>query len=72
MDDGSLGSGFVVKLIAAVIGITIAALLSLVFVSNVFAKWGLIGGAVVLCAILLFAGWLFDRREARQDREFGN
>ncbi len=72
MDDGSLGSGFVVKLFAALIGIGLAVLLGLVFISNLVARWGLIGGVIVLSVILLVAAWLFDRREARKDREFGD
>jgi hypothetical protein len=71
MDDGSLSSGFVVKLFAALIGIGIAVLISLLFISSLVGKLGLIGGVVALSVVLLVAGWLYDRREARKDREYG-
>ena len=71
MDDGSLGAGFVVKLFAALIGVGVVILLSLLFISSLVARWGLIGGVIVLSVILLVAAWLYDKREARKDREYG-
>ena len=69
MDDGSLGKGFWVKAAGILLGFGLAVLLSLLLISTVFVRWGLIGGLAVLSALLLFGAWLYDRREARRERE---
>ena len=53
-------------------GVGLAVILSLIFISSVVAKVGLIAGAIVLSVVLLFGAWLYDKREARKDREFGD
>ncbi len=71
MDDGSLGRGFWLKAAGILLGFCLAVLLSLLLISAVFVRWGLIGGLAVLSVLLLLGAWLYDRREARQNREAG-
>lgn len=64
MDD--LGAGFWLKLAGIFIaGAIILFILTVLFLHAVYA-WGLFGTLLVLAAIALFAGWLYDRREQRQ------
>jgi hypothetical protein len=61
-----LGFKFFVWLAAVVIGGGIALLIILLLFSRAVYAWGFLGAFIVLAAILLLIGWLFDRREARR------
>lgn len=61
-----LGFKFFVWLAAVVIGGGIALLIILLLFSRAVYAWGFLGAFLVLAAILLLIGWLFDRREARR------
>ena len=71
MDDGSLGGRTWLKMFGILILVAVAALLVLIFIGNALAKWGLFGGFIVIGAVLLLAAWLFDKREARKNAEWG-
>jgi hypothetical protein len=68
MDD--FGGAFWVKVFAILVGAGLAILLCLVFISELFLRWGLVGGFLALGVILLAGAWLYDKREARMNREF--
>ncbi len=70
-DDGSFGAGFWLKVFGTILGVGLAIALILLFMGNVFARWGLIGGMLVFGAILLVLSWISDKRDAKKDREFG-
>lgn len=64
MDD--LGAGFWLKLAGIFIaGAIILFIFTLLFLHAIYA-WGLFGTMLVLAAIALFAGWMYDRKNARQ------
>ena len=71
MDDGSFGGRTWLKMFAILIGIGIAVILVFVFISNSIAKWGFLGGFIVIGAVLLVLAWLFDKREAKKNAEWG-
>ena len=70
-NDGSFGAGFWLKIFGTIIGVGLAVLLILLFIGNMFARWGFIGGMIVLGIVLLVSAWISDKREARKDREYG-
>lgn len=60
MDD--LGAGFWLKLAGVFIaGAILLFIFTMLFLHAVYA-WGLFGTLLVLAAIALFFGWLYDRR----------
>jgi hypothetical protein len=61
-----LGFKFFVWLAAVVIGGGIALLIILLLFSRAVYAWGFLGAFIVLAAVLLLIGWLYDRREARR------
>jgi len=64
MDD--LGAGFWLKLAGIFIaGAIILFIFTLLFLHAIYA-WGLFGTMLLLAAIALFAGWMYDRKNARQ------
>jgi hypothetical protein len=71
MDDDSMGGRFWLKYFAILIAVAVAVILCLVFISGAFARWGIIGGFIVLGAVLLVGAWFYDKREAKQDAEWG-
>ena len=46
-------------------------ILVFVFIGNSIAKWGFFGGFIVIGVVLLFGAWLFDKREAKKNAEWG-
>jgi hypothetical protein len=70
-DDESIGSGTWIKFFAIMIGVGIALLLVIFLVGDAIAKWGLVGGFIAIGIALLFGAWLWDKREAKRDREYG-
>ena len=71
MDDGSLGGRTWLKMFGILIAIGIAVILVFVFISNSIAKWGFLGGFLVIGAVLLLLAWLYDKREAKKNAEWG-
>ena len=68
MDD--LGAGFWLKLAGIFIaGAIILFILTLLFLHAVYA-WGLFGTLLVLAAIALFFGWLYDLRNPTHTEDF--
>ena len=61
-----LGLRFFAWLAAVVIGGGLVLLIVLLLFSRAVYAWGFLGAFVVLGAILLLIGWLYDRREARR------
>jgi membrane protein implicated in regulation of membrane protease activity len=69
MDEGQdmdLGGGFWLKFIGAAIGCAIAAVLVLLLVGAAWARWGFFVMFLLLGAVLLGIGWIFDRRERKR------
>jgi hypothetical protein len=71
MDDGSLGGRVWLKMFAILVGVGIAVILVFVFISGALARWGFIGGFIVVGAVLLGAAWLYDKRETKKNAEWG-
>jgi 4-hydroxybenzoate polyprenyltransferase len=71
MDDGSLGGRTWLKMFGILLAVGIAVILVLVFISNSIAKWGFFGGFLVIGAVLLLLAWLYDKREAKKNAEWG-
>lgn len=61
-----MGGRFWIGLIAAIIGIGIAAGILFIFVSSAFYRWGVLGALVFFAAIALVFSWFYDKRQ--QDR----
>jgi uncharacterized membrane protein YkgB len=71
MDDGSMGGRFWLRMFGILIAVGIAVILVLIFIGNALAKWGLFGGFLVIGAVLLLLAWLWDKREAKKNAEWG-
>jgi hypothetical protein len=71
MDDGSFTGRVWLKMFAILLGVGIAVILVLVFIGNALAKWGLFGGFLVVGAVLLLGAWIYDKREAKKNAEWG-
>jgi len=65
-DDDGIGFTFYLKLAGAVLAGGLVLLVLLLLFSRAVYAWGFLGAFVVLAAILLLIGWLYDRREARR------
>jgi hypothetical protein len=70
-DDDSIRTGSWIKFFAIMLGVGVGLVLVIAFVGNAIAKWGLVGGFIVIGIVLLFGAWLWDKREAKRDREYG-
>ena len=71
MDDGSMGGRTWIKFFAILLGVAVAVILVFIFIGNAIAKWGFVGGFIVIGVVFLFAAWLFDKREAKKNAEWG-
>jgi hypothetical protein len=65
VDDASLGHGFWLKAAGVMIVGALAVLAFFFLLSMAFWTLGIFGALVAFAAVLLFVGWLYDRREAR-------
>jgi hypothetical protein len=65
-----IGAGGWLRLLGILLACAIGIWVTLVFISSSVIKWGLFGGIIVIGAVLLFAAWIFQRREARKAREW--
>ena len=61
-----LGGRFWVGVLALVVGTVVAAYLIFALIGWAWYAWGLFGMLLVFGGALLFAAWLYDRREARR------
>ena len=66
MDDGSLGSGFWLRLIGIGVAVIIGAFLVFALIGRAWYAWGLVGLFIFVGIVLLLIGWAYDRRERRQ------
>jgi 4-hydroxybenzoate polyprenyltransferase len=71
MDDGSFTGRTWLKMFAILIGVGIAVILVFTFISRAIFRWGFIGGFIVIGAVLLLLAWLYDKREAKKNAEWG-
>jgi hypothetical protein len=63
-----VGGRFWLGLVAAVIGIGIAAFLVFLLIEEAFLQWGVIGALIFFTALALIVSWFHDRRvQARWD-----
>ena len=61
-----LGPRFWLTLIGVVLGIGLGALLLFALVGATWARWGGLGALVFLGALLIGAGLIYDRRQAKE------
>ena len=69
MDEGrdmDLGAKFWLKFIAGAIACAVAAVLVFLLVGAAWARWGFFVMFLLLGAVLLGIGWVFDRRERKR------
>ena len=66
MDDEGLGFGFYVRLAGITIAIGIGSLILMLIFTKAIYAWGVFGVLLALAVVLLVAGWLVDRRDARR------
>ena len=73
MDDGSFGGRTWLKMFGILIAVGIAVILVLVFIfiKSSIIRWGFLGAFIVIGALLLLLGWLYDKREAKKNAEWG-
>jgi hypothetical protein len=71
-DDDGLGKGFWWRMMGILFLIGIGAFLAFVFISGAFFRFGIIGGLIVVCVVLLGLSWMYDRRQAKKDAEYGD
>jgi hypothetical protein len=60
-----VGGRFWIGMVAAIVGIGIAAGIVFLVIGAAFLAWGLLGAFVVIGGILLAIAWLYDRRQTR-------
>lgn len=65
MDEG-LGFGFYARLAGIAIAIGIGGLILMLIFTRALYAWGVFGLLLGLAVVLLVAGWLTDRRDARR------
>jgi uncharacterized membrane protein HdeD (DUF308 family) len=65
MDDDGLGWRFWGGLLAAIVAIGFGLLLFFVLLSGAFYRWGALGALIAFGGVLIFVGWIYDRRHAR-------
>ena len=63
--DEGLGAKFWLLFMGGAIVCAIAAILVLLLIGTAWARWGFFGMFLLLSAVLLGIGWIFDRREKR-------
>jgi hypothetical protein len=68
-DDDGLGWGFWFGLIGAVVALGVGVLLFFAVFNRAFYQWGALGTFIVLGAVLLLIGWIYDRRQVRRYEE---
>jgi len=70
MDDGD-GPGwrFWGGLLGAVVALGVGILLFFAVFSRAFYQWGALGTFIVIGAVLLLIGWIYDRRQVRRYEE---
>jgi hypothetical protein len=64
-----LGFRFYAWLAAVIVGGGLVLLLVLLLFSKAIYAFGFLGAFLVLAAVLLLVGWIFDRREQRKYEE---
>jgi len=70
-DDGSMGGRQWLGLFGILLGVGVAVVLGFILISNALFKWGFIGGFIVIGIVLLLFAWIYDRRQAKKDAEWG-
>jgi len=64
-----MGAKFWIGLMAAVVGLGIAALLVFLLIDAAWYRWGFFGGFLALAVVLLVIAWFVDRRTAKRYAE---
>jgi heme A synthase len=64
-----LGFRFYAWLAAVIVGGALVLLIVLLLFSKAIYAFGFLGAFLVLAAVLLLVGWIFDRREQRKYAE---
>ena len=66
MEGEGLGFRFYAGLAAVCIACGLVALVMILLFSRAVYAWGVLGAFIVLAAVLLLFGWIYDRRAARE------
>jgi hypothetical protein len=66
MEGEGLGFRFYAGLAGVCIACGLVALVMILLFSRAVYAWGVLGAFIVLAAVLLLFGWIFDRRAARE------
>ena len=64
--DRAVGGRFWLGMIAAIVGIGIAAAIVFALIGAAVIAWGVLGAFIVLGGLALGIGWLYDRRRVRE------
>jgi hypothetical protein len=68
-DDGSLGTGFWLKLCGTIIGLGIAGLIFFILITDVWYAWGFMAALIFVGAVLGTGIYIADRRKQREYEE---
>jgi hypothetical protein len=66
MEDEGLGLKFWAGLMGIVLACGIGGMIVLFIFSRAAYAWGLLGGLLVLCVLLVIIAWFHDRRQAKK------
>ena len=64
-DDDGFGRRFWIRFIGVLIAFAIGATLCFILFDRAVYRWGFLGTFIVLAAVLLLIGWIFDRRHTQ-------
>jgi high-affinity Fe2+/Pb2+ permease len=70
MDDDSIRGSFWLKMFGVLLAIGLGIGLSFALITNAIMQWGFVGGFIAIAVVLLIGGWLYDRRQAKLEREW--
>lgn len=59
-----MGGRFWIVLVASLVGIALAVMIGFLVFGAAIEAWGFLGAMVLLSAVLLVFGWVYDRRRA--------
>jgi hypothetical protein len=66
MEEEGLGLKFWAGLIGIILACGIGGMIVLFIFSRAAYAWGLIGGLLVLCGLLIIVAWFHDRRQVKK------
>lgn len=61
-----MGGKFWLGLIAGLVALGIGCAIVFMIVGAAFSTWGIFGTLLLICAVMLLIGWIYDRRKASE------